>query len=149
MGVLYVYFCCLSGFYGHACLPYCVSAHALPIMCVYMSTCMNAYMQAREWTFGLRVTDPVAGVNMCVRACRHGRSNAAMTPTFPIGFLHPPALCQWLFIFLFSLFPLFLTVDQTGNASLIRKISEVSASCWRNVWRCKKVRRYTPLLCLF
>lgn len=33
-----------------------------------MSTRMKAYMQACGWTFGLQVTDPFAGVNMCVPA---------------------------------------------------------------------------------
>lgn len=69
------------------CLPYCVSPHALPVMCVYMSTCMNANTQACEQTLGLSITDPYAGVNMCVHASRHAQFTAVMTPTFAVGFL--------------------------------------------------------------
>lgn len=70
------------------------------------------------------------------------------------------SVSQWVFIFLFPLpllflfcsffclFLLCLTVDQTGNACLIGKISEASASCRRKMRRLKNVKRYTPLLCV-
>lgn len=66
----------------HACR--IVFLHKPCLLCVcIMSICMNAFMQACEWTFGVRVTDPFAGVNMCVRACRHGQSTMAVTLMFP------------------------------------------------------------------
>lgn len=55
-GVYRVYtFCCLSGFNGHARLPYCVSPHALPVMCVYnvnMHECIHAGMRMNIWSTG-------------------------------------------------------------------------------------------------
>lgn len=70
----------------HACR--IVFLHTPCLLCVcIMSICMNAFMQACEWTFGLRVTDPFVGVNMCVRACRHGQSTMAVTLTLPVGFI--------------------------------------------------------------
>lgn len=49
--------------------------------CVYVSMCMNACGGANIW-FGLWAADPFAGVNMYMRACRHGQSTVVMTPVF-------------------------------------------------------------------
>lgn len=52
----------------------------------YVSTRMNACIRAVQRTFGLWAADPFAGVNMCMRACRHGQSTPVMTPaSLPIS----------------------------------------------------------------
>lgn len=106
----------------------CFSTCPVRYVCVYMSTWMNAYMQACERTFGLWVTDPFAGVNVCVRACRHGQSTAVMTGTSPVSFLCPHSISGFSSSSSLAL-SLSLTVVRTGNICLIGKISEASASC--------------------
>lgn len=120
----------------HAC--HIVFLHMPCMLCTCMSACMNAFMQARKWTFGRSVADPNAGVNMCVRACKHAQIAAVMAPMFPVRILSHLSITGLLSssaLPFCSLFP----ADRSGNASLIREISEASTSCWRNVWRHKKV----------
>lgn len=123
----------------------CFSTRPACYVCVYvnMHECIHAGMQKNIWCAGYW---PICRCEF-VCACLQTRTVNCSNDTSVSCRFSPPSRHQWLFIFFFFSFllPFFLT-DWTGNACLIGQITEASASCWRNVWRCKKVRRYSLLL---
>lgn len=121
---------------------------------VNMHECLHADMWGNICSVSCRPICRCENVLACLQTCTvkcNNDTNDSWKSLFrlTVGFhLSLPSSSSFSFLFFFFFFLLCLTVDQTGNACLIGKISEASASCRRKMRRLKNVKRYTPLLCV-